>query len=209
MFTAPSITLACVWPIVEPSRSLVFVVVPTDGGNQFALEGPDPANQNAWTRKPLTREQIKTANAFLVTRNPKANAEGFTDGWFRTGDLGVIDDEGYLYIVDRKNDMVVTGGENVYPTEVESHLYRDSAVLEAAVFGVPDPVWVERVVAAVVLRPGVPDTCDTADAILQRLRTRLAAYKCPKAIYFVNTLPKSAVGKVLRKHLRQQYSTAA
>ena len=77
MFTAPSITLACVWPIVEPSRSLVFVVVPTDGGNQFALEGPDPANQNAWTRKPLTREQIKTANAFLVTRNPKANADLF------------------------------------------------------------------------------------------------------------------------------------
>ena len=77
MFTAPSITLACVWPIVEPSRSLVFVVVPTDGGNQFALEGPDPANQNAWTRKPLTREQIKSANAFLVTRNPKANADLF------------------------------------------------------------------------------------------------------------------------------------
>ena len=77
MFTAPSITLACVWPIVEPSRSLVFVVVPTDGGNQFALEGPDPANQNAWTREPLTREQIKSANAFLVTRNPKANADLF------------------------------------------------------------------------------------------------------------------------------------
>ncbi|MBK7904558.1 MAG: hypothetical protein IPJ97_17760 [Proteobacteria bacterium] len=65
------------WAIVEPSRSLVFVVVPTDGGNQFALEGPDPANQNAWTRKPLTREQIKSANAFLVTRNPKANADLF------------------------------------------------------------------------------------------------------------------------------------
>jgi len=155
--------------------------------------------------------EIEVRSADLMQgywHNPAATQAVLHDGWLKTGDLGRIDDEGYLYIVDRKNVMVVTGGENVYPTEVEAQLYRDSAVLEAAVFGVPDPVWVERVVAAVVLRPGVPGTPETADEIQQRLRTRLAAYKCPKALYFVNTLPKSAVGKVLRKHLRQQYGTA-
>jgi acyl-CoA synthetase (AMP-forming)/AMP-acid ligase II len=135
------------------------------------------------------------------------NEEGtnrvLTGGWLKTGDLGYFDVEGYLYIVDRKNDMVVTGGENVFPTEVEGYLYRDSDVLEAAVFGIPDPQWVERVVAAVVLKPGVQVS---AEELIRRLRSQLAAYKCPKAIYFTSTLPKSAVGKILRKELRKQYS---
>jgi acyl-CoA synthetase (AMP-forming)/AMP-acid ligase II len=126
------------------------------------------------------------------------------EGWLKTGDLGYVDAEGFLYIVDRKNDMIVTGGENVYPTEVEGVLYRDPAVLEAAVFGIPDPLWVEKVVAAVVLRPGV----DLSEQdLLQRLRGQLAGYKCPKSIYFTASLPKSAVGKVLRKTLRQQYGS--
>lgn len=126
------------------------------------------------------------------------------DGWLKTGDLGHFDAEGFLYIVDRKNDMVVTGGENVYPTEVEACLYRDADVLEAAVFGIPDPQWVEKVVAAVVLRPGARVG---ADELIARLRSQLAAYKCPKAIYFTTTLPKSAVGKILRKELRKQYGS--
>lgn len=125
-----------------------------------------------------------------------------TDGWVRTGDLARCDDQGYYYIVDRKNDMIITGGENVYPTEVESFLYADSRVLEAAVFGVPDPKWVERVVAAVVLKPG--ETA-TAKDIGDGLRQHLAAYKCPKDIYFVADLPKSGAGKVLRKMLRDRF----
>jgi long-chain acyl-CoA synthetase len=134
--------------------------------------------------------------------NDEATHKTLRDGWLKTGDLGYFDSEGYLYIIDRKNDMVVTGGENVFPTEVEGYLFRDSDVLEAAVFGVPDPQWVERVVAAVVLKPGVQVT---EEELIRRLRTQLAAYKCPKNIHFVSTLPKSAVGKVLRKELRKQW----
>lgn len=135
-------------------------------------------------------------------RNAEATSGVVRDGWLKTGDLGYFDAEGFLYIVDRKNDMVVTGGENVFPTEVEGVLYRDPDVLEAAVFGIPDPLWVEKVVAAVVLKPG---STASADELIQRLRTQLAGYKCPKAIYFTPSLPKSAVGKVLRKELRRQY----
>lgn len=135
-------------------------------------------------------------------RNEDATQAVLRDGWLKTGDLGYFDAEGFLYIVDRKNDMVVTGGENVFPTEVEGVLYKDPDVLEAAVFGIPDPVWVEKVVAAVVLRPGASVS---EQELIQRLRSQLAAYKCPKAIHFVSTLPKSAVGKVLRKELRSQF----
>jgi acyl-CoA synthetase (AMP-forming)/AMP-acid ligase II len=126
------------------------------------------------------------------------------DRWLRTGDLGYVDHAGYLYLVDRKNDMIVTGGENVFPTEVEGFLYQDPEILEAAVFGVPDPQWVERVTAAVVLRPGV-HAC--AEDIMARLRLHLAGYKCPKQIYIIDSLPKNAVGKILRKDLRKQYGT--
>ncbi len=135
-----------------------------------------------------------------------ATARVLREGWLKTGDLGHMDAEGYVYLVDRKNDMVVTGGENVYPTEVEAFFYEDPDVLEAAVFGVPDPQWVERVVAAVVLRPGV--TLDERE-LIQRLRARLAGYKCPKNIFFTDDLPKSGAGKVLRKDLRKQYGGAA
>jgi acyl-CoA synthetase (AMP-forming)/AMP-acid ligase II len=124
-------------------------------------------------------------------------------GWLKTGDLGYLDDEAFLYIVDRKNDMVITGGENVFPTQVESALYREPEVLEAAVFGVPDPVWVEKVVAAVVLKPGARIS---EQQLIHRLRSELAPYKCPKQIHFTDNLPKSAVGKVLRKALRKQYA---
>jgi acyl-CoA synthetase (AMP-forming)/AMP-acid ligase II len=135
-------------------------------------------------------------------RNEQATSAVLRDGWLKTGDLGHFDADGYLYIVDRKNDMIVTGGENVYPNEVEAQLFADPDVLEAAVFGISDPRWVEKVVAAVVLRPGATPS---AEDILARLRQRLAHYKCPKTIFLTSNLPKSAVGKVLRKELRKQY----
>ncbi|MDB5913684.1 MAG: Acyl-CoA synthetase (AMP-forming)/AMP-acid ligase [Ramlibacter sp.] len=149
--------------------------------------------------------EIEVRSADLMQgywRNDDATRLVLRDGWLKTGDLGYFDGEGFLYIVDRKNDMVITGGENVFPTEVEGVLYRDPDVLEAAVFGVPDPLWVEKVVAAVVLKPG---SSVSADELIRRLRAQLAAYKCPKVIYFSSSLPKSAVGKVLRKELRKQY----
>jgi long-chain acyl-CoA synthetase len=126
-------------------------------------------------------------------------------GWLKTGDMGYFDGEGFLYIVDRRNDMIVTGGENVFPTEVEGLLFEDPDVQEAAVFGVADPKWVETVVAAVVLKPG---SSTTAEELQQRLKQKTASYKCPKEIHIVEQLPKSAAGKVLRKDLKSQFTSA-
>lgn len=125
-------------------------------------------------------------------------------GWLKTGDMGYFDGEGFLYIVDRRNDMIVTGGENVFPTEVEGLLYEDPAIQEAAVFGIPDSKWVEAVVAAVVLKPG---SSASREEIQSRLKEKIASYKCPKEIHIVDQLPKSAVGKVLRKDLKSKYGT--
>jgi acyl-CoA synthetase (AMP-forming)/AMP-acid ligase II len=131
--------------------------------------------------------------------NDVATHSALVDGWFRSGDLGYQDEEGYLYLVDRKNDMIVTGGENVYPSEVEAVLSADPAVALVSVFGVPDPVWVERVVAAVVLRPGAEAT---PDEIIARARSQLAAYKCPKQVVVHRELPMNAAGKILKKELK-------
>lgn len=136
-------------------------------------------------------------------QNVDATQAAFKDGWLHTGDLGRRDDAGYLYIVDRKSDMIVTGGENVYPREVEDVLFGHPAISEAAVFDLPDPRWVQKVVAAVVLRPG---RSESADDIIAYLKARLASYKCPKQVFVVDTLPKSGAGKVLRRVLREQYS---
>nr|WP_315400964.1 AMP-binding protein [uncultured Duganella sp.] len=136
-------------------------------------------------------------------RLPAATAERMTDdGWFRTGDLGYLDKDGYLYIVDRKNDMVISGGENIFPFEVEEVLYSHPLIEEASVFGVPDARWVERLVAAVVLTPGA---ALTGDDVIDYARTHLPGYKTPKTVHIVEVLPKSAVGKVLRKNLRERF----
>jgi acyl-CoA synthetase (AMP-forming)/AMP-acid ligase II len=134
-------------------------------------------------------------------RNPQATANTMQAGWLHTGDLGRLDAEGYLSILDRKSDMIVTGGENVYPREVEDILLQDADILEAAVFDLPDDRWVQKVVAAVVPRNATPDL----DAVLARAKQRLAGYKCPKEIFVTDSLPKNAAGKVLRKVLRETY----
>ncbi len=137
-------------------------------------------------------------------RNPDATAQVMGEGWLRTGDLATLDSDGYLTIADRKDDMIVSGGENVYPREVEDALYRDPAILEAAVFGLPDPRWVEKVAAAVVLRPGA---VAAEREIIERSRAHLAGYKCPKTVVFCDSLPKSGAGKVLKADLRRMFST--
>jgi acyl-CoA synthetase (AMP-forming)/AMP-acid ligase II len=139
-------------------------------------------------------------------RNPEATGAVFDHGWLRTGDLGSIDPDGYLTIADRKNDMIVSGGENVYPREVEDALHEDPEILEAAVFGLPDPHWVEKVVAAIVLRQGARMS---ADDLKRRFHGRLAGYKFPKDVYFVESLPKNGAGKVLKKELRRTYGPMA
>jgi acyl-CoA synthetase (AMP-forming)/AMP-acid ligase II len=135
-------------------------------------------------------------------RNPSADRDALQDGWLRTGDLARRDEEGYVYIVGRKHDMIVTGGENVYPHEVENALYHNPDVAEAAVIGLPHPKWVEQVAAIVVLKDG---HSVGADQILSDCRQQLAGYKCPKEIFFAESLPKNPAGKILKRKLREQY----
>lgn len=134
--------------------------------------------------------------------NPEETKKAFLDDWFRTGDLGYLDDERYLFIVDRIKDMVVSGGANIYTKEVESVLFEHPAVLEAAVIGIPDEQWGEIVAAVVVCRPGMSVS---SDELISWCRGSLASYKKPRAIYFVDELPKNATGKVLKRELRQLF----
>jgi long-chain acyl-CoA synthetase len=128
-------------------------------------------------------------------------AAALVDGWYRTGDLGYQDDDGFVYLVDRAKDMIVTGGENVYSTEVEDALYHHPAVLEAAVFAIPDPQWGEAVHAVVV-----PRTPVGVDELIAHCRSLIAGYKVPKTIELRSEpLPKSGAGKLLKRELRDPY----
>ena len=132
-------------------------------------------------------------------RDPEATAAALAGGWFHTGDVGIRDDDGYLYIVDRFKDMIVSGGENIASSEVERVLYEHASVLEAAVVGRPDERWGEVPVAFVVLRP---DATATPDVLLEHCRTQLARFKVPKDIMFLDALPRNPSGKVLKRELR-------
>jgi long-chain acyl-CoA synthetase len=135
---------------------------------------------------------------------PEETTKVFTaDGWYRTGDLASVDEGGYVFIVDRAKDMIVSGGENVYTTEVENALASHPAVLELAVFGIPDERWGEAVHAEVVLKPGASAT--EAD-LIEHCRQTIAGYKVPRAIVVRDQpLPKSGAGKILKRDLRAPY----
>jgi long-chain acyl-CoA synthetase len=134
-------------------------------------------------------------------RLPEETSRTVREGWLHTGDMGRLDEDGYLYIVERKKDLIIRGGFNIYPREVEEVLYAHPAVAEAAVVGAPDPLMGEDVLAFVALKTGA-----TADAatLIGFCQERLARYKCPKQVRFVDALPKSPVGKILRKELRSR-----
>ena len=134
-------------------------------------------------------------------RMPEETAKTVRGGWLHTGDMGRVDADGFLYIVERKKDLIIRGGFNIYPREVEDVLYAHAAVAETAVVGVPDPLMGEDVVAFVVQKAGATTT---AEALIAFCQDRLAKYKCPKHVRFVETLPKSPIGKILRKELRAQ-----
>jgi len=127
---------------------------------------------------------------------------GLRDGWLHTGDLASRDDHAFFYIVDRKKDMIISGAENIYSAEVENALYTHPAVLEAAVIGVPDPKWGERVHAVVVLKPGHQAT---TEELIGTCRERIAGYKVPRSIELADALPKSGAGKILKRTLREKY----
>ena len=132
-----------------------------------------------------------------------ATAEAIdAEGWFRSGDAGFFDADGYLYIHDRVKDMIVSGGENVYPAEVENALFSHPAIADAAVIGVPDDKWGEAVKAIVVLKPG--EAADPA-GIIAHCKAKIAGYKTPKSVDFIQVLPRNPSGKVLRRELREPY----
>ncbi|UYN94348.1 MAG: AMP-binding protein [Enhydrobacter sp.] len=135
-------------------------------------------------------------------KNPQATGETSTFGWHHTGDIGVIDEDGFVYIVDRKKDMIISGGFNVFPSEVEQVLWSHPAVQDCAVIGVPDEKWGEAVKAVVELKPGAGVT---ADELIALARDKLGGVKAPKSIDFLAALPRSPVGKVLKKTLREPY----
>ena len=139
-------------------------------------------------------------NGYLNTANE--NNAIFWGNWFRSGDIGLFDDDGYLYIVDRLKDMIITGGENVYPREVEELLYTCTEVLECAVVGLPDRDWGERVTAFIV--PNKNQQPDPA-AIKSFLREHLAGFKVPKEFIVVDELPKNNAGKLLKREIKRKY----
>lgn len=135
-------------------------------------------------------------------RKPEETAKAFRDGWFRTGDLGTVDDDGYYYLTDRIKHIIISGGENISPKEVETVINRLDEVAESSVVGIPDVKWGEKVVAAVVAKPG---SMLTEREIQAYCKTHLHNWKCPKQIVFVDELPKNWMGKILKEKAKNLF----
>jgi long-chain acyl-CoA synthetase len=135
-------------------------------------------------------------------RNPDATATAFRNGWFHTGDVGYRDADGFFYIVDRKSDMIIRGGENIYPREIDEVLYQHPAVAAAATIGVADQLYGEEVAAFIVLKEGREAT---EEEFIAFCRARLADYKCPKSVHFLKEIPKGPTGKLLKRELARQF----
>jgi acyl-CoA synthetase (AMP-forming)/AMP-acid ligase II len=179
----------------RPFDHVEIRIVDTDSGADL------PVGQvgELWTRS--------DQNMAGYWEKPEATAAVLSDdGWFRTGDAGWVDAEGYVFLHDRIKDMIVSGGENVYPAEVENALLSHAAVADAAVIGIPDDQWGETVKAIVVRGPGAPEDDQLLAAdIIASTRQRLAHYKCPTSVDFVDALPRNASGKILKRELRQPF----
>jgi fatty-acyl-CoA synthase len=208
-----------------PHAAIVSAYGQTEmSGATTLLKGPDSTRKMGSVGKPMLGVELRVVDDGLrdvapggvgeiVYRGPNvmagyheqpdADREAFAGDWFHSGDLGRLDDEGYLWLVDRKKDMIVSGGENVYPAEVERVLLDHPAVADAAVIGVPHPRWVETPVAFVVFR-GAGAEPNEAD-LIGHCRRHLAGYKKPSAIVVVPELPRNAGGKVLKRRLRETY----
>jgi acyl-CoA synthetase (AMP-forming)/AMP-acid ligase II len=198
------------------SQSMISLLAPEDhqpghphlssaGRASFGWEVKvaDPSDQAGTAQPAGTTGEILIRGECLFSgywRDPGATRAAFTaDGWYRTGDIGRLTQDGYLYILDRARDMVITGGENVFPAEVEAVLARHPAVAEVAVIGRPDPVWGEAVHAVVREAPG---SQVSAEDLITFCRDQLAHFKCPKSVEFSGPLPRTTTGKVLKRELR-------
>jgi long-chain acyl-CoA synthetase len=165
---------------------------------------PPGAPGELWTRS--------NQNMKGYWHNPEATAATITpDGWLKTGDVAYVDADGFVFLHDRVKDMIVSGGENIYPAEVENALMGHPAVADVAVIGVPDEKWGESVKACVVKTPGVevPGAEVTAQELIDFARERIARYKCPRSVDFVDSLPRNPSGKILKRELRQPYWESA
>lgn len=171
---------------------MTTIAVVDPEGNPVPRDGSTPGEV-------LVRSE---ANMVGYWRRPDLTAQTLRDGWMWTGDVAVWDEEGYLFIVDRAKDMIISGGENIYSTQVEAAIHEHPAVLESAVFGVPDDDWGEAVKAVVVLKPGMQAT---AEEIIATAAQHLASYQKPKSVDFVESLPKAPTGKILKRMLRDPY----
>lgn len=144
---------------------------------------------------------VKGPNVMMgYYNNPEATTETIVNGWVRTGDIGYTDEDGYFFIVDRKKEMIIRGGENIYPREVEEVLFSHPKIAEAAVIGRPDPIWGEEVVAVIVLQPG---QTLTLEEVQEFCKERMASYKAPRQVEFREDLPKTVTGKVAKKALKE------
>ena len=137
-------------------------------------------------------------------KNPEATSVAFRNGWFHTNDIGYRDQDGYFFIVDRKSDMIIRGGENIYPREIDEVLYQHPAVAAAATIGVPDQLYGEEVAAFVVLKPGMNVT---AEELIVYCQSQLADYKCPKSVHIIDEIPKGPTGKLLKRELASLFAT--
>ena len=175
----------------KPFRAVELKVVDPTTGDEAATG----AVGEIWVRSPY--------NMLGYWENPTTTAATITpEGWLRTGDAGFVDADGYLFLHDRIKDMIVSGGENIYPAEIENVLLAHPDVIDAAVIGVPDERWGETVKAIVVR---APTSSVTAEELIAWCRERLAHYKCPTSVDFVETLPRNPTGKVLKRELREPY----
>jgi acyl-CoA synthetase (AMP-forming)/AMP-acid ligase II len=168
----------------------VHVRIVDDNGNDIE---PDEVGEIIVHSKAIMQE---------LWRLPDETRDTVVDGWVHTGDMGRYDEQGYIYIEDRKKDMIISGGENIFPREIEEILYQHAAVAEVAVIGIPDPYWVEKVHAVVVLKEGMGTD---AEELVAFCKDRLASYKAPKSVEFVASLPKNPAGKILKRRLRERY----
>jgi O-succinylbenzoic acid--CoA ligase len=196
--------------LIERCLALGVPVAPTYGlteaASQVATLLPDEVRRRRGSAgRPLLPNEVRVDNGEILVRGPAvmmgyadrpdATARVLTDGWLRTGDLGYLDEDGYLYVLDRREDLVISGGENIYPAEVEAVLREHPAVDDAAVAGLPDATWGQVAAAAVVCRPGASVS---EAALIAHCEARLARYKVPRMIAFVADLPRSSGGKILR-----------
>ena len=175
----------------EAFTSTILLV--DQNGDPINKDGKTPGEIVVWSE----------ANMIGYWNKPNLTEETLKNGWLWTGDIATWDDEGYIFIVDRAKDMIISGGENIYSTQVENAIYQHDSVLEVAVFGVPDDEWGEIVKAAVVLKPG-RDASELE--IINTAKKHLASYQKPRSVVFVNSLPKSPTNKILKRELRKLYS---